>query len=373
MSTRFIASLALVFVVTHVGCTPWLTDVEEFANPEQEISRAVETSRIPSLATWVIRDGAIVWEQYYGMADLDRQRPTDRNTVYDVASVSKLVVVTAVMQLHEQNMIDLDADIDSYLPFSVRNPGFSEEAITAHHLLTHTSGLNWPESDSEVPGFYDEYPMDSAPPLAVWLPRFLLPEGEHFVPTVWLGDRPGSREYYSNIGVALLAYIVEVVSGMDFNDYCKENIFEPLEMLSTSYAYDDLNLDEVATAYSPGRAPIPYSRSRAYPSGALKTTVEDFSHFIIAYMNRGRYGTERILSEATVDEILTMRNAASGTALIWQRRYGDWFGHAGGKDGVAAYVEFQRESKVGLMVVANYRHLGLPLRCHREVRSERSR
>ena len=338
------------------SCVPWGTEVQEFADPESEILREVSRNAIPSLAAWVVKDSAIVWQQYYGMADRASQTAADRNTIYGVASISKLVVVTAAMQLVERGLIDLHTDINTYLPFSVRNPSFPNEAITSYHLMTHTSGLNWPESEAEVPGFYANFPMDAAPPLEVWLPQFLLPQGEHFVPAIWIGNRPGTREYYSNIGVALLAYVVEVVSGVDFNTYCKQNLFDPLEMFSTSYAYQDLDLGNLATLYGPGRTAISFSRQRAYPAGDLKTTIEDFSHFIIAYMNGGRYRTVRILEEATVDDVLTMRNPASGKALIWDRTLGDWYGHAGGKDGVAAYVEFQRDRNVGLMVVSNYRH-----------------
>jgi CubicO group peptidase (beta-lactamase class C family) len=101
---------------------------------------------------------------------------------------------------------------------------------------------------------------------------------------------------------------------------------------------------------------LEFYRYQGYPAGDLKSTIKDFSHFIIAFMNGGRYKSIRILEENTVNEILQIRNPASGLCLIWNCTLGNWYGHAGGKPGVAAYVEFQSDHNVALMIVSNYRH-----------------
>lgn len=336
------------------ACTPWSTDVEEFADPAAQLREEVDLNLIPSLAAMVVKDDSIVWEEYYGYADVASQRPADRATAYVLASVSKLVVVTAAMQLYERGVLDLHADVSDYLPFLVRNPHYPDEPITAYHLLTHTSGLAWPES--EAPGYWRKYPVDDSPPLSDWIPEFLLPQGAHYAPAIWRDSRPGERESYSNTGVALLAYIVEIISGIDYNEYCKRNIFEPLGMASTSHAYADLDLNHVAIPYLDLQHPIELYRYRDYPAGDLKSTVTDFSRLLIAYMNGGRYGDSRVLDAATVAEILEPRNPASGISLIWAKTLGNWYGHSGGKDGVSAYVEFQPDSRVALIVVANRRH-----------------
>jgi CubicO group peptidase (beta-lactamase class C family) len=351
-----IVLIGFTFLFFQRCSSPFQPEVAEFADPESEILGEVNSNRIPSLAAWVVKDDSIVWQKYYGYADVENQRVADNNTIYGLASVSKLVVVTAVLQLHEQGLINLDADINDYLSFAVRNPHYPNEKITAYHLLTHTSGLNWPENDREVPGYYRHYPLDSAPPLSQWLPEYILPDGTHYVPAVWLNSRPGEREWYSNIGTSLLAYLVELVSNTDYNEYCKQHIFEPLEMFNTSHYYADLDINDIATLYDHPQHPIEFYRYRGYPAGDLKSTIEDFSHFIIAYMNGGLYKNTRILEEGSVEEILNIRNPASGLCLIWNCTVGNWYGHAGGKPGVAAYVEFQRDSNVALMIVSNYRH-----------------
>jgi CubicO group peptidase (beta-lactamase class C family) len=143
---------------------------------------------------------------------------------------------------------------------------------------------------------------------------------------------------------------------MDYNEYCKQNIFIPLEMFNTSHAYADLDMNNMATLYYQPTQQIAFYRYQGYPAGDLKSTIEDISHFIIAYMNDGQYKGMRILEENTVNEILEIRNAASGLCLIWNCTLGNWYGHAGGKTGTSAYVEYKRDSNVALMIVTNYRH-----------------
>ena len=127
-------------------------------------------------------------------------------------------------------------------------------------------------------------------------------------------------------------------------------------MVNTSFMFADLNMENVATPYHAPTSALSYYRYRDYPSGDLKTTIEDLSHFIAAYINRGQFEGVRILEEDTVEMMLTVQNPASGICLIWDHTVGDWYGHAGGKVGMAAYVEFQRDQGVGLIVISNYRH-----------------
>jgi CubicO group peptidase (beta-lactamase class C family) len=344
--------LALAALVPASACSV-PTEIADVADSRAELEEAFRATSIPSVSAIVVNAESVVWQESYGFADVDR--PADELTFYDVASVSKLVVVTAVMQLVEQGLLDLDADVDDYLPFHVVHPAHPDVPVTIHHLLTHTSGLTWPETDADVPGLYVPYPMDAAPPLGTWLPEFILPGGAHYVPTVWRASAPGEQEFYSNIGVSLAAYLVEVVAQTDFNAYVRERIFAPLQMSSTSFAYADLDMAHAARPYGRGGWAA-FTRVRPYPSGDLKTTPEDFSHLLMAYLGEGAYQGRRILQPSTVRRILSVENPASGLCLIWAWTLGGWYGHSGGKDGVAAYAEIHPERGVALMIVANQRH-----------------
>jgi CubicO group peptidase (beta-lactamase class C family) len=347
-----VAIILLMFLSN--SCSVIDPEVEEFSDIDAEIKNEMSSYQIPSLSACVIKNDSIVWAKYYGNSAVLNSRP-DSNSIYSVASVSKTVLVTAVMQLYEQGLIDLDADINDYLPISIRNPNYSNKKITARMLLTHTSGLAWPVDDYKVPGFYDYYPLDSAPPLNEWIPQYVLPGGSHYVIAVWKNTVPGDRELYSNIGTAILGYLVEVISGTDFNTYCRQNIFIPLGMNSTSYAYADLEMDKVVAKYWENYQRIDPYRQLHFPAQSLKTTLEDYSCLLIAYMNGGVYKGTRILQENTIEQILQLYNPASGICLIWKKTIGGWYEHQGGEPGVATQVEFHPDKKVALIIFSNKR------------------
>jgi CubicO group peptidase (beta-lactamase class C family) len=354
MINKCLLILVFLLILLFNKCSVIDPDVEEFSDFDAEISKEMSSYQIPSLSACIIKNDEIVWTKYYGNSAVINSLP-DSESIYSVASVSKTIIVTAAMQLFEQNLIDLDSDINNYLPISIRNPHYPYKKVTVRMLLTHTSGLAWPVNDYEVPGFYDYYPLDSAPTLNEWIPQYVLPGGSHYVNAVWKNTVPGERELYSNIGTAVLAYIVEIISETVFNTYCSQNIFIPLEMDNTSYAYADLDMDKVVKKYWENYQLIQPYRQLSYPTHSLKTTMEDYSHLLIAYMNGGIYYGTRILQESTINTILQINNPASGTCLIWNKRLGDWYEHQGGEPGAATQVEFNPEKKVAMIIFSNRR------------------
>lgn len=353
--TRFqhIVLACLIILIMMPSCSIFDPDFEPSSDPVAEIRRIVDETYLPSVSIVIVKGNNIVWQEAFGYADRERGILANPETIYCVASVSKTVVVTAVMQLVEQGILDPDADVNDYLPFSLRNPQFPDDIITTKHLLTHTSGLAWPLTEDGVPDFYHYFPDDSAPPLSDWIPKMLLPSGTQYTPNVWKATQPGEREYYSNIGTSILALIVEEVMEMTFRTYCRQHIFQSLGMQHTSYSYADLDLEKVAIPYGFSGAPIPFYSERTYPGGNLKTNTTDYSRLLSMYLNNGVHNGTRILQEATIEDILTVRNEASGVCLLWNKTFGGWYGHAGGQEGVSAYAEFQPEHNIGILIVAN--------------------
>jgi CubicO group peptidase (beta-lactamase class C family) len=100
---------------------------------------------------------------------------------------------------------------------------------------------------------------------------------------------------------------------------------------------------------------IDYYRQLHFPAQSLKTTMEDYSHLLIAYLNGGIYNGTRILQEGTIDQILKIQNPADGRCLIWEKSVGGWYGHTGGEPGVASLVEFHPGKKIGLIIFSNKR------------------
>jgi len=340
----------LVFMALHCRLLPRFAGSSDF---DEAILEEMQARRIPSVVACIIKNTDIVWMRSYGLADKEISIPATDQTIYLLASISKTVIATAVMQLAEKGLIDIDQDVGLYLPFPVRNPNYPQSIITPRMLLTHSSGLAGPKTDDELPGFYDWFSPDAAPPLAQTLMDYLLPGGSSYVPAVWKESAPGRMELYSNLGVTLLAYMVEFVSGEEFSSYCREHIFLPLGMPGTSYKIADLNPENLAVWYLENTQPIPHYTRRDYPAGQVKSSVSELAHFLAAWMNGGAYKEVRILNSDTAAEALRLHNPASGLCLLWNLMIGGWYGHSGGVNGASTYMEFHEQDKVGLIILSN--------------------
>jgi CubicO group peptidase (beta-lactamase class C family) len=319
-----------------------------------EIQQLMQEKGLPSLAACVIKNGEIVWSEFDGYSDGGKQKEVTNETIYHIGSISKLFIVTAIMQLESQGLIDIDNDINQYLPIDLRHPDFPDIPITTRMLLTHTAGLAWPKSYNGQRGMWNSFEPDMAPPPMVWVPEFLTVNGIHYDAQLWKPINPGGYEFYSNIGPCVIAYLIEEISGLNFREYCMEHIFIPLNMQNTSYNYADLNLDQIAVLYQSENNYRKDFDNRLYPSSGLKTTIEDLSHFVIAYMNGGSFNGTHILDKIIIDRILEIQNEASGRCLIWQAYSGGWFGHTGGLEmGTATTLEMHPESKTAFIIFTN--------------------
>lgn len=322
-------------------------------NIDVEIRAIMDERNLPSVSACILNANGVVWQKTYGYADLSGKVPATFETVYHVASISKLVVAMAIMQLEEQGMVDLDADVDLYLPVSIRNPHFPETPITLRMLLTHSAGIAWPQTSQEAGALWEHFEPDQAPRPSEWVPEFLVPGGENYNPNIWKNTRPGTFELYSNIGVNVIAYVVEQVSGMEFRSYCRQRIFYRLDMYSTSFNYADLNTGHLARLYYPNYAIVAPFDDRIAASGLLKTSTADFSKFLMAYLNGGELNGIRILKKSTIDKLLQIQNPVTGVCLLWKAGVGGWFGHTGGMDGAATATDLHMEDQVGMIIFTN--------------------
>jgi CubicO group peptidase (beta-lactamase class C family) len=255
---------------------------------------------IPSLTACIIDKDEVIWSNGYGFYDFKGFKKPSSETIYQVASVSKTVTATAILQLYEQELFNLDDDVNLYLPFSLRNPNFPDVPITFRFLLSHHSSLHDHDETIAYEYFAGEYPLS-------YVEELLSPDGEAYHQELWGDYPPGNGGNYSNMGFTILGYLVELLSGQLFEDYCQENIFIPLEMTSTSFEMDKLPIENFACDYFRfGRL---YVKSTLVdytfidPCGGLLTNIDDLANFLIAHMNHGMYNNVRILNEETIDEM----------------------------------------------------------------------
>jgi CubicO group peptidase (beta-lactamase class C family) len=234
----------------------------------------------------VVKDGHVVFEKGYGDADVAaKRRVSPDSTLFRPGSISKLFTWTAVMQQVELGKLDLDRDINDYIDIKI--PASFGKPITLRDLMTHRPG-------------FEETVKD----LAVDTTSKLRPIGEYLrthVPAQIFA--PGTVPAYSNYGATLAAYIVERVSGQSFDDYVDQHILGPLQMMRSTFR------QPLPPALAPlmsrgyelaSHDSLPFELIELAPAGSMTTSADDITHFMIAQLGDGTYGTGRILQPATL-------------------------------------------------------------------------
>ncbi len=252
------------------------------------LSAQLVENHIPGATISVVKDGQLFFAKGYGACDMRVGKPVSAQTsLFQIGSVGKLVTAAAVMQLAEQGKLDLHADVNSYLK-TFQIPATYPEPVTLAHLLTHTAGF-----EDHITGS-DAASVSDLEPLSQWL-------AEHLPARV---RRPGELTAYSNYGFALAGYIVEQVSGLPYAQYLDQNIFQPLQMQSSTFRQPvPQNLSAglcISYTYANGTYhPNPFELLNDLPAGSFTTTAADMANFMIAMLQQGSFETKRIFRTET--------------------------------------------------------------------------
>jgi CubicO group peptidase (beta-lactamase class C family) len=323
---------------------------------DQLIVEEMASSRVPGLSACIVSGTQIDWCNGYGYANIAENVLVDPTTPFMIASISKTVVAAATMQLHENGTLDIDTPINSIIDFSVTHPQ-DTTPITTRMLLSHSAGIqdNWSVmNDLVVSG-------DSPIPLGEFLQDYLVVDGEYYNgQRNFVSAGVVSKSVYSNIGVALAAYVVEVASGIPFDDYCKENIFDPLQMTDTAWHLADLDQDIVAVPYQwqlQDWEPYDHYGYPDYPDGSLRTGAEQLAGFLLMHSNKGTYQQTTIVSQESVEEMNSVHypDLDSQQGLVWytwDHNDATLLGHNGGDYGVSTEMGI-REDGTGFVILMN--------------------
>ena len=321
------------------------------------IQAKMEIGHLPGVSACIIKGGQVRWVGVYGDANIEMNIPVDTATLFMLASVSKTVTVTALMQLWEEGLFELDDNINDYLSFEILNPFHPEEPITFKMLCTHTSSIrdNW----SLMPYYWNG---DSPIPLDEYLFDYLNPDGANYISYLnYYDEIPGTNLHYSNIGVALMGYLVEVIGDSTFSYQTQERIFEPLQMNETAWFVSELDTMHIAMPYFwNGNAYTAYGHYgySSYPCGQLRTSIDQLTNFLLCYHNGGTYLGQQILQSSTVEMILTPQipQINPDIGLIWKKYTlgaREILGHYGGDDGVMSCMHFCLEENSAVIIFAN--------------------
>ena len=330
---------------------------------DDQITMIMNEESIPGVSTCIVKAGEVVWCNGYGYANIETGVFVTPNTPFMLASVSKTITGIALMHLVESEALGLDDPINDYLSFDVQHPT-DETNITLRMLLSHTSGIddNWSAMNSVI------VDGDSPIPLADFMEGYLTPQGEWYdVQQNFLGGVQ-EESHYSNIGVALAAFLVEPISGVSFSEYCERNIFSPLDMSDTSWFLSDLRIEDIAVPYlnsDAGWEAVEHYGYPDYPDGALRTGAEPLAKFLSMFSNGGIYRDVSLLSEESISEMKRTQypQLDDTQGLIWYSWEHDgsvYFGHGGSDMGVSTQIGI-RDDGIGYVILMNAHGEGSPL------------
>lgn len=359
-------------------------ELETMETLDEKIQYLMEKGDIPSLVAGIVVKDQVVWAKAYGDYDLD--------TVYAIGSITKPITATAVLQLCEKGLLDLDTDINEYLPFDVRHPQYPDTPVTVRMLLQHQSGLGRNISQHEQ--YMDGVPLrdwaaehvgllyEDAPSLGNFLKELVTPGGAYYTSDVWVDSPPGTGYTYSNLGYDLLGYLVEHITNTPFSVYVEQYIFDPLGMDQTgAYTADfeenALPHERFYGLFSKSIVTLPVYDRTYIGAGGIKTTVFDLAQFLIAHMNNGEHpnGYQLLTAESTAlmhEQAVSVFNQflMVGYGMGWEHRsneptlyyaFNGSQGHDGGTEGYTCHMWMvEREDSYGILVMTNVYHYYKP-------------
>ncbi len=290
----------------------------------------------------VAKNDSIVQKRAYGLANKELDVKNEIDTKFNIASITKTFTAVAILQLYEQGKLDLNIPIGNYLADYPNEK--VRESVTISQLLTHTAGL---------PNFYVTNFLDRC--------KFEFKEVEDFVP-LFVNDtllsEPGTEYNYDAAGYVLLGLIIEEVTGENYYDYLKENIFQKANMSNTDAYEVDAIVKNKASGYtfvSDTTKTLKnniYYLSKASPGGFHYSTVEDLFNFNKALFNN------KLISRKTLELMIKPRvkgyNTHLGYGIDVDQRYNETIlGHSGGWYGISGEIIYLPESNYTITILSN--------------------
>ncbi|MEM3596717.1 MAG: serine hydrolase [Candidatus Bathyarchaeia archaeon] len=327
---------------------------------EDFIFEKMSATHIPGLSIAAVKENETVYSRGFCFRDLEYGLRATPETLYGVGSVTKSFTALSIMQLAESGKLSLDDYVDKYIPLELKPMG---APVKVWHLLCHASGI-------------------PALAYAEALIRYLTGAGDKWIPIAshediitfmreaneWALTKPGERWFYLNEGYVILGYIIEKLSGMNYEDYVREKILKPLHMNRSFFKKTDVEVDpNVAVPYIITRdgeckkSVHPYG---VYADGGLISNVLDLANYIRMYLNRGSYKGTTLISREGIEEMEKPRvplplqvfgGESYGYGLMINPNFfgKKLVGHGGSVLVYTAYIGYIPEKNVGIAVLAN--------------------
>jgi len=285
----------------------------------------VDEGKLSGISVLVLKDGETAYQKTFGLANLEEERALKEDAIFRIYSMSKPITAAALMILYDEGKFQLDDPVETYIPEFKSTKVWvdgeeveQKEKFTIRHLLTHTAGFCYGWDVSHVDSLYA-----SASPAGLWGFETLA-EAIKTLATIPLKNQPGSKYEYS-VSIDVAGYLVEVLSGMPFDEFLQTRIFDPLGMKDTGFDVPEEDFGRLAMIYT-----LPEGGDKLTPvegltrgvmqkvsmfsgGGGLVSTIGDYARFGQMLLNGGEGNGVRILEESTVKMIMSDQMPSTAT------------------------------------------------------------
>ena len=327
------------------------------AELEALIEEELERFKIPGAGIAVVKDGTTVLARGFGLRDVERSLPVTPRTQFPVGSTTKSFTATVVASLVDDGVLEWDRPVKEYAPELELSDPLVSQQLTLRDMLSHRSGL--PRHD------------------LLWMMGSLgaISRADLVKRLRYLDLNRGLRQewQYNNLIYMAAGYVVEVVTGMTWEEAVAARILEPLGMTNTNFFIEEMQKsDDVSVPYGEIEGDVvevPFRGIESVgPAGSINSCIDDMAAWLSFNVNGGRHGDRQVLSESSInglhwpaivmpqgidqwDEIRTIAYGMGWVVQDFRGHRGAW--HNGGVDGFKALVSFLPKEKVGVVILSN--------------------
>ncbi len=316
----------------------------------------------------LIQDGQVIAQEFFGLANQEKQQPVDESTIYHWASITKTFTSIAIMQLRDRGLLKLEDPIIKYLPElkAVHNPFGEMSEITVKHLMTHSAGFRaatWPWGGDKA--WQPHEPRQWSQLVAM-------------MPYTEIQFKPGSKFSYSNPGIIFLGRVIEVLTGDDYEVYIDKNIFKPLEMYRSYFDATPYHLLKNRSASywlkegktTPAR--FDADTGITVSNGGLNAPLPDMVKYITFLTGdvRRQAMYDQVLKRSSLEEMFQPqiniassemveaqgqnRKDAMGLSFFIEDNFGQHFiGHSGSQNGFISHFYFRPDTRLAYVIAFN--------------------
>jgi len=345
----------------------------------QELEKIKDKKNIAGFSASIVNENGILYNKGFGYSNVETQKELTKNTIQNIASISKTLIGISLFKAQEMGKLELDDPINKYLPFQVVNPSHPNIPITIRHLSTHTSTimdsdnfwentyiLKKKDHPKSVSVFGYMKPPDSKTSLVDFLESLLTDKGKMYTTDNFSKEKPGEKFSYSNLGATLCALVIESATKISYDQFTQENILNPLEMENSGWSRKSVDSTQISKLYGNYESVLADYSILSYPDGGLLTTSSDLSKLLTEFI-KGYAGKGTLLSKKSYKKLFEKQLSESQMPKGTDANFGIFLdfskgfmeddfktiGHSGGDPGIVAGMFFNPETGLGRILILN--------------------